>query len=135
MKSAAKDHRLEGYRAVRRWTFAVAGLFLLAVGGAAFAQRQTGNLYGTVQDNQGTALPGVTATLTGVAAPQIQVTNAEGQFRFLYLAPGTYALKVQLEGFSTVDYPNISINVGRNTTIEVTLSPKVEQAAGKEPSD
>ena len=105
---------------------AVAVLMLLVASGTAFAQLQTGNLYGTVKDDQGAALPGVTVTLTGGGAPQVQVTNAQGQFRFLGLGPGSYALKAELEGFSTIDYPNIAINVGRNTEIEVTLSAAVE---------
>jgi hypothetical protein len=105
---------------------AVAALLLLTVGGTAFAQLQTGNLYGTVTDEQGAALPGVTVSTTGQGAPQVQVTNAEGQFRFLGLAPGSYQLKAELEGFSTIDYPNIIINVGRNTSIEVKLSAAVE---------
>jgi carboxypeptidase family protein len=102
----------------------VAGAALLA--GAAQAQLQTGNLYGAVKDNQGAALPGVTVTLSGGGAPQLQVTNAQGQFRFLSLAPGSYSLKAELEGFSPLDYPNISINVGRNTTIEMTMNAAVE---------
>jgi hypothetical protein len=105
---------------------AVAALLLLAVGGTAFAQLQTGNLYGTVTDDKGASLPGVTVTLAGQGAPQVQVTNAQGQFRFLGLGPGSYSLKAELEGFSTIDYPNIVINVGRNTSIEVKLSPAVE---------
>jgi hypothetical protein len=105
---------------------AVAVLMLLVASGTAFAQLQTGNLYGTVKDDQGAALPGVTVTLTGSGAPQVQVTNAQGQFRFLGLGPGSYSLKAELEGFSTIDYPNISINIGRNTEIEVTLSAAVE---------
>lgn len=105
---------------------AVAALLLLVAGGTAFAQLQTGNLYGTVTDEQGAALPGVTTTLTGSGAPQVQVTNAQGQFRFLGLGPGSYDLKAELEGFSTIDYPNIAINIGRNTSIEVKLSAAVE---------
>src|SRR3954470_2156817 len=105
---------------------AVAALLLLAVGGTAFAQLQTGNLYGTVTDDKGAALPGVTVTLSGQGAPQVQVTNAQGQFRFLGLPPGSFDLKAELEGFSTIDYPNIVINIGRNTSIEVKLSPAVE---------
>ena len=101
---------------------AVAALLTLVAGGTAFAQIQTGNLYGTVTDDKGAALPGVTATLTGSSAPQVQVTNAQGQFRFLGLGPGAYQLKAELEGFSTIDYPNITINIGRNTNIEVKLS-------------
>lgn len=105
---------------------AVAALLLLAVGGTAFAQLQTGNLYGTVTDDKGAALPGVTVTLTGQSAPSVQVTNAQGQFRFLGLSPASYSLKAELEGFSTIDYPNITINIGRNTSIEVKLSAAVE---------
>jgi len=105
---------------------AVAAMLLVLGGGAAFAQLQTGNLYGTVMDEQGSPLPGVTVTLTGQAAPQVQVTNAQGEFRFLGLSPASYQLKAELEGFSTIEYPNISINIGRNTTIEVTLSSAVE---------
>ncbi|HXT51508.1 MAG TPA: TonB-dependent receptor, partial [Thermoanaerobaculia bacterium] len=112
-------------KTLRFRALALAGALLLMSLPAA-AQLQTGNLYGTVTDQQGVALPGVTATLSGQGAPQIQVTNAQGQFRFLNLSPGGYALKAELEGFSTIDYPNISINVGRNTTIEVTLQAAVE---------
>ena len=104
----------------------VAALLLLIAGGTAFAQLQTGNLYGTVTDDQGAALPGVTVTLTGGGAPQVQVTNAQGQFRFLGLGPGNYDLKAELEGFSTIDYPNITINVGRNTNLDMTMNAAVE---------
>jgi len=105
---------------------AVAAMLLVLGGGAAFAQLQTGNLFGTVMDEQGSPLPGVTVTLTGQAAPQVQVTNAQGEFRFVGLSPSSYQLKAELEGFSTIEYPNISINIGRNTTIEVTLASAVE---------
>jgi hypothetical protein len=82
---------------------------------------ESGNLYGRVADNQGEPLPGVTITLTGVEAPQIQVTNAEGEFRFLGLAPGKYEVIAELEGFSTVQKP-VEIFLGRDTNIEITMS-------------
>lgn len=99
---------------------------LLLVGGTAFAQLQSGNLYAKVADEQGAALPGVTVTLSGQGAPQVQVTNAQGEVRFLGLSPGTYALEAQLEGFSTLNYPSVTLNVGRNTSLELTLSAAVE---------
>jgi hypothetical protein len=104
---------------------AVAAMLLLA-GVPAFAQMQSGSLFGTITDDQGAALPGVTVTLTGQGAPAVQVTDAQGRFRFLGLSPGSYRLDAQLEGFSSVEYPNISINVGRNTEIEVTMNAAVE---------
>ncbi|MEP7012615.1 MAG: TonB-dependent receptor [Acidobacteriota bacterium] len=105
--------------------FAVTALLLL-VGGTAFAQLQSGNLFAKVSDEQGAALPGVTVTVSGNGAPQVQVTNAQGEARFLGLSPGSYALEAQLEGFSTLNYPNVVINVGRNTSLELTLSAAVE---------
>ncbi len=94
--------------------------------GASLAQLQSGNLYGTTQDDKHAAIPGVTVTLSGQGAPQTQITDGQGQFRFLGLSPGAYALKAELQGFSTVEYPNIQLAVGRNTTVELTLSAAVE---------
>jgi hypothetical protein len=97
---------------------------LLLIGLAAQAQLQTGNLYGTVVDDQGGALPGVTVTLDCGAAPGVQVTDGQGRFRFPGLSPGNCSLKAELDGFSTVDYPNVVVNVGRNTNMEVAMSPQ-----------
>jgi hypothetical protein len=63
---------------------------LFAVSG--YAQFQTGNIYGKVQAKDGSVLPGVTVVLTGVGAPQTAVTDAQGNYRFLNLSPGTYSL-------------------------------------------
>lgn len=90
-------------------------------------QLQTGNLYGTVTDNQGERLPGVTLTITGPGATLVQVTNEAGEFRFLGLEPGSWSIKAELEGFSTVVYPNVESRVGRNTTIEIQMSPAIEE--------
>lgn len=123
-------------RKLRALTY-LAQIILLAYllsGFPAQAQLQTGNLFGTVTD-QGSPLPGVTVTLTGQGAPQVQVTDAQGQFRFLSLSPGSYSLGADLEGFKSISYPNIVTNVGRNTTIEVTLDPAAEDEAITEPAE
>ena len=109
-----------------RWAFAVGLALLVALAGPAFAQLQTGNLYGRVVGGDGAALPGVTVTLTGEGAPQVQVTDENGQFRFPGLYPGTYKLSAELQGFSTLEYPDVGVRVGGNTEIEMTLSGAVE---------
>src|SRR3954449_13584486 len=91
------------------------------------AQLQKGNLYGTAKDQSGAALPGVTVTLSGQGAPQIQVTNEQGQFHFLGLSPGSYAIHAELDQFSPVDYPSVTINIGRNTSLEVRLQSAVKE--------
>ncbi|HEY0514983.1 MAG TPA: TonB-dependent receptor [Thermoanaerobaculia bacterium] len=106
--------------------FALALALLLASALPAFAQQQTGDLYGTATDEQKQALPGVTVTLTGSGAPLVQVTDAQGKFRFLNLYPGIYALKAELEGFSTIERPDLAIKIGSKASIEVTLSAAVK---------
>ena len=102
-------------------------LLLVFTSGVAFGQEETGNCYVEVSDNEGNALPGVLVTLTGGGAPRQQVTNAQGQVRFLGLSPDSYQLTASLDGFSTVEYPNVVISVGRNTDIQASLSPAVEE--------
>ncbi|MDX1630423.1 MAG: TonB-dependent receptor [Thermoanaerobaculia bacterium] len=109
------------------WRLGLAVVGLLLVVSPVFGQAQQGNLYGTVTDEEGAALPGVTVTLTGIGAPRVQVTNQDGEFRFLNLDPGNYQIVAELEGFSTVEFPNVNIRVNRNTTIEIEMSSAIEE--------
>jgi hypothetical protein len=106
---------------------AVAFVASFAVSGVLFAQAQTGNIYGTVKDEKGEPLPGVTLTLSGGGAPSIQVSDAQGQFRFIGIYPGTYKLEGSLEGFSPIIYPSLIVNLNRNTTVELAMSAAVEE--------
>jgi len=95
---------------------------------SAFAQLQTGNIYGKTQAKDGSALPGVTVTLTGVGAPQTFVTDNTGSFRFLSLSPGTYNLKAELAGFGTAARNGVSVNIGRNADVTMTLNPAAAES-------
>ena len=114
----------------KSWRGVVTLVTLLIIGtaGAALAQ-DTGNIFGTVSDTDGAALPGVTVTLVGFGATQLQVTDSNGGFRFLGLDPGSWSVKAELEGFSTVEYPNVVVSINRNTEILLTLSGAVEEAS------
>ena len=63
---------------ISRMLFAVA---LLSLTPLAFAQVQSGNIYGTVVDAQNQPVPGVTVTLSGIGAPQVFVTDRDDLFR------------------------------------------------------
>ncbi len=111
-----------------RRTATIAVLLSLATAGIALAQASgKGALYGTVKDNDGTNLPGVTVTLTGPSSSVIAITDVNGKFRFVQLDSGNYQLKTELDGFSPVEYPEIEIVLNRNTTIVITMSTAVEE--------
>ena len=102
--------------------FLSTALFLAALT-PAFAQGTTGSVNGTVTDNSGAVLPGVTVTATGPAVMGVQtaVTNEQGQYRFPTLPPGTYRLEYQLAGFGTVVRDQIVVSIGFTATINVQL--------------
>jgi hypothetical protein len=113
-------------RTVRTWQLVLAAAFMAAIlTMPAGAQLQTGSLFGSVVSPEGDSLPGATITLSGVGAPQVQTSDAQGRFRFPGLAPGVYRLNADLDGYSPVEYPELSTGVGRNTEIQVILSPAV----------
>jgi len=106
----------------------VAALCISLLAVSAFAQFQTGNIYGKIQAKDGSALPGVTVNLTGVAAPQSAISDAQGNFRFINLSPGTYTLKAELAGYGTSTRAGVGVNVGRNADVTLTLNPSVSES-------
>jgi hypothetical protein len=81
---------------------------------------------GRILDDQGTALPGVTVTLKPQSGASLAgVTDVRGYFVFVGLPAGTYDIQAALEGFSTIDYPNIQVSTGGTATLEMRLSAAV----------
>ncbi len=111
-----------------RRTVSTFGVILcLLVGGTAFGQSATGNLYGTVTDESGAPLPGVSVTVAGIGADRTQFTDATGGFRFLGLDPGGYTVKAELDGFGGLEYPDVAIRLGQNTSLPLTLTAALEE--------
>lgn len=85
-------------------------------------QAQPGNILGTVVTQDGQAFPGVKVTLLDGSVPPVQVTDSDGTFSFLDVAPGSYEVKAELEGF-LIGYSKVVVNAGHSAEIEVILSP------------
>lgn len=98
---------------------------LIASPGLASAQSvASGAIQGTIRDQSGGVLPGVTATLSSpqLQVPQlVQVTDAEGAYRFVDLPAGTYLLKFELAGFSTLIREDLRLTVGFNARVDENL--------------
>ncbi len=114
--------------------FLAAVLFLRPFTAAAI--NNDGQVVGHVVDQTGASLPGVTVTLHMGCRCQdcsdpvrcdccpdavVQVTNAQGEVRFLNLSAGSYTLAASLEGFSET-VQDVTVASGRTTRLEVTMT-------------
>jgi hypothetical protein len=107
---------------MKRVVVLVLAVMFGAVSGAG-AQIATGNIYGTVADEQGGVLPGVDVSLVATSiggAPRTTVTDSQGQFRFLNLDAGTYKVSLNLTGFTKVER-DVIVNTGVNVNLPFTL--------------
>ena len=81
----------------------VALALVLLVGSVvpAFAQFDRGSISGTIKDEQGGVMPGVTVTVTNQQTRQTQttVTDGTGFYTFPNLLPGRYDVLAELQGF------------------------------------
>jgi ABC-type amino acid transport substrate-binding protein len=106
----------------RRLLVGIASLvLLLAV--AASAQQTTGTLRGFVTEDKGEALPGVTIEITSptLMAARSTITDARGQYRFLYLPPGTYTVCAKLQGFEVCFVKGVAVQIGSTATADVVM--------------
>ncbi|HET9832707.1 MAG TPA: TonB-dependent receptor [Vicinamibacterales bacterium] len=96
----------------------------LALASSAIAQVQTGSILIRAVDEQGAVMPGVSITISSpvlVGGSMSGVTDAGGVNRFPSLVPGTYTIKVELSGFTTVTRENIAVLVGQTTPVEFAM--------------
>jgi len=99
-------------------------LAALAFAATASAQVQTGSILVRATDQQGAVVPGVTITISSpvlVAGSMTGVTDAGGVNRFPSLVPGTYTVKLDLSGFTTITRENIIVVVGQTTPVEFAM--------------
>jgi hypothetical protein len=106
------------------WSLGLCLAALLATAGVSTAQDFRGRINGTVTDNTGAVLPGVTVTATSPALiqPQVQVTGAEGDYRFIALPPGVYEVTYELAGFQTVKREGIRVVINQTLSVDQQLN-------------
>jgi carboxypeptidase family protein/TonB-dependent receptor-like protein len=91
----------------------------------AFAQSQAVNatIEGTISDQSGAALPGVTVTMSNLDTgdTRIVVTNERGVYRAPLLPLGRYRVAAELQGFKKFDQMGLNLSAGQTALINVTL--------------
>ncbi len=87
------------------------------------AGQNTGEIYGKVTDASGALLPGVTITLTspGLLQPMTAVSTGTGSYRFPSLGIGTYTVKFELPGFTTVVRTGFRLQIGESAQVNQKL--------------
>jgi hypothetical protein len=101
---------------------AVLLLLLMAVA-IGYGQTPTATLSGVVQTMQGQVIKEATVTLKNNATGKLRqdTTDKDGRYIFTLLEPGSYELKVQVEGFKLMIQKNLILNVGGTTVKDVQM--------------
>ncbi len=86
-------------------------------------QSATATLSGTVEDQNGAVIPNasVAAINVGTALQRDTTTDSGGNYTFPLLPPGTYIVRVQAQGFATVENRNVVLNVGDQRALRIQL--------------
>lgn len=102
----------------------ILGILLCFFSSLVYAQRLTGTIRGTVKDETGAVLPGVTVEIESpalIGGIQSATSSERGIYIFRALAPGTYTVTYSMEGFQTIKRENIVVSVGKTTTIDINM--------------
>ncbi len=109
---------------MRKWILyaaMLAGIFVCA----GTASAQNARVHGTLKDQSGAVLPGVTVTArnqeTGLT--RTAVTEGNGEYRVAALPPGTYTVTAELSGFTTEARPGLVLVIDQTANIDFTLKP------------
>jgi outer membrane receptor protein involved in Fe transport len=95
---------------------------LLAASAAGVLAQTTGTINGRVLDSQGLPVPGATVTVTGAQGSKTTTTSTDGRFQMPYLVPGTYKVKIELDGFKTAQQEDLSLRLGQTIDLPITMT-------------
>jgi len=86
----------------------------------AWAQLPTATLNGTVIDPNGALVTGAKVTVTNPSTNDTRqtFTGNDGRYTVPNLPAGSYNVRVEAKGFSTREYKNVYLEVGRAVTLD-----------------
>ncbi len=107
---------------MRRSILVVAFLVTFLVVGL-FAQTNLGRIVGTVRDNTGGVIPGVTVVVTneGTSWTRQFLTNETGGYEIANLIAGNYTVSAEMSGFRRFVRPDVVLDSGRTVRIDVQM--------------
>jgi hypothetical protein len=96
-------------------------LAYLACAHVANAQVVGGTITGSVTDEQGRGVPGVTVTAHGVEQSQLFRTDSDGEYHLRGLVPGRYVLTAALDGFTTIVRNGVMVRVNKTANLPLVM--------------
>jgi Carboxypeptidase regulatory-like domain/TonB-dependent Receptor Plug Domain len=107
-------------------------LFILAMPIGLFAQGRltAADVQGSIQDQSGAVLPGVTVTATNGATNQSRtaVSDKAGRYYIGALQPGVYSISAELAGFAPQTRKGVRLVIGQLADLPFTLRAGVAEA-------
>jgi len=102
----------------------VVAVVVLLWGTLAYSQNTAGTILGTVSDESGARLPGVTVTITHLDTDIFRsvTTDEAGRYRAPALSLGNYEVKAELMGFRTALRSGIQLTVAAEVVVNLSLS-------------
>jgi hypothetical protein len=99
-------------------------LLLLVFSPNLVAQSARARIVGTVTDPQGAVVPGANVVVTNVATgvETTTATNQEGYYQAIELPIGTYKVRVQRDGFKTIETDAYRLEINQVERIDVKLA-------------
>ncbi len=97
---------------------------VLAPVASVFAQSATGSIEGTVVDQSGALMPGVTVNVvqTETGTTRTAITDDNGVFRILLLPVGVYNVSVDIAGFTSRKIPELALTIGQTLTLRIQMA-------------
>lgn len=96
---------------------------LVLVAAPVMAQETVGQIVGTVVDDAGTALPGVSLEAAGPMGKITAVSDSQGRYRFPRVSPGTYEVTARLSNFQDAAAQNVLVVLGQAVTVDFQMQP------------
>lgn len=85
------------------------------------AQERVGTVEGNVVDGSGAAIAGASVELKGAAFDRTLLTNTSGAYWIGAVPPGIYSLSITAKGFSKYVANNLSVSIGRVTSLNTKM--------------
>src|SRR5258708_24606474 len=101
---------------------------VLLVSLSAFSQANSGRILGSISDQTGGAIAGATVSVRDVerGTTRTLTTDEAGAYNAPNLVPGSYTVKVDVQGFRTIQRQNIVLEVCKEVRVALSLQPAAQ---------